>query len=173
MDFEAPVDAWYVWLGVTLVAAGLFGLVAALPTQPPPDADRMANAIDEVAGSSQTAEATIDHDATEIKIRSGSLAVRNEAGTERAVLRFGRLTPLAAFEDDSNRTVVGRLLAGDSPGDVIGDVDGLEDERDLRIAAGQARDRLDRDGATWRPTDGPISVRKLHIDGEEVVLIDA
>ena len=36
--FEAPLDAWYVWLGLAAVSATAVGVVAGLPAAPPPDA---------------------------------------------------------------------------------------------------------------------------------------
>jgi len=46
MDWEAPVDAWSVWLAVALVSIAVAGVVLSFPTGPPPDANQAANAIE-------------------------------------------------------------------------------------------------------------------------------
>lgn len=98
MDLEAPVDAWYVWLAVSIVSAAVAGIALGLPTGPPPDANRAANTIERTAGSSYSASATYDHDATEIKFDGRTLAMRNEHGTSRASLSYGHVVPVMGHE---------------------------------------------------------------------------
>jgi len=35
MDLEAPADAWYVWLAVSIISAAVAGIALGLPTGPP------------------------------------------------------------------------------------------------------------------------------------------
>lgn len=98
MDLEAPVDAWYVWLAVSIVSAAVAGIALGLPTGPPPDANRAANTIERTAGSSYDTSATYDHDATEIKLDGRTLAMRNEHGTSRASLSYGHVVPVMGHE---------------------------------------------------------------------------
>ncbi|QLK27247.1 hypothetical protein HYG81_06490 [Natrinema zhouii] len=98
MDLEAPVDAWYVWLAVSIVSAAIAGIALGLPTGPPPDANRAANTIERTAGSSYDTSATYDHDATEIKFDGRTLAMRNEHGTSRASLSYGHVVPVMGHE---------------------------------------------------------------------------
>ncbi|PGF16718.1 hypothetical protein CP556_11715 [Natrinema sp. CBA1119] len=104
MDLEAPVDAWYVWLAVSIVSAAVAGIALGLPTGPPPDTNRAANMIEQTAGSSYNASATYDHDATEIKFDGRTLAMRNEHGTSRASLSYGHVVPVMGHERLENLT---------------------------------------------------------------------
>lgn len=88
VDFEAPVDAWYVWFGVGIVSVALAGIALGLPTAPPPDANAAANSIDTVVGSPYNASATLEHDADAIKVDNRTIALRNDHGESSASLAF-------------------------------------------------------------------------------------
>lgn len=173
MDFEAPVDAWYVWIGVAIVTAGLFGVVTSLPSQPPPDANRAANTIDEVASNPYPADARYEHEATEVRIGLQEVSLRNDAGTNRATVRYGPMTPLAGIEGEANRSAVGRILDGESPTRIVEALDGVESQTQLRAAAVRARTSLQSHGPEWRPADGTLRVRKVVLEGGPVVFVDA
>ncbi|QCS41608.1 hypothetical protein [Natrinema versiforme] len=98
MDLETPVDGWYVWLAVSIVSVAVAGIAVGLPNGPPPDANRAVNAIEETAGSTAQASSTYDHDATEIKFDGRTVAMRNEHGTARASLTYGRVVPVMGHE---------------------------------------------------------------------------
>lgn len=173
MDLEAPVDAWYVWFGVAVASVAIAGIALSLPSQPPPDASGAANTIDRVAGSTQVADATIDHDADEIRLDTTRLSMRNDGGTAHAAVAFGPLTPVAAVEDGTMREALRAILRGAPPSSVL-DRSAFEslDEGDLHTAAATARtERLDST-PEWRPSD-ELHVRTLELDGEKVVLIGA
>ncbi|AHG00753.1 hypothetical protein HALLA_05955 [Halostagnicola larsenii XH-48] len=51
MELEAPADAWYVWLALSIVSIAIVGIVLGLPTGPPPDANEAANTIERTAGN--------------------------------------------------------------------------------------------------------------------------
>lgn len=99
MDWEAPADAWYVWVGAAAVTVALGGVVLSLPQQPPPDATAAANTIDRVAGSSMGAEGTYDHDADEVRIGVEQLSMRNDGGTAHASLTYGTIAPAGGSDD--------------------------------------------------------------------------
>lgn len=172
MDFEAPVDAWYVWVGVALVSVALTGIVLSLPTQPAPDADRAANTADRVAGSTQRAAGSYEHDADEVKLGTKTISMRNDAGTSHASIAFGSLTPIHAIEDDQRRRALARILHGENPSRVLNET-GISDEAELAAGARVARARIDEEGAEWRPAGGTLHIRKLSLDGQEVVLAEA
>lgn len=88
MDWEAPVDGWYVWLAVALVSIAFVGIALSLPSGPPPDANRAANSIDDVAGSNYEASARMEHDADAVKIEGRVIEMRNDHGTSRSNLAF-------------------------------------------------------------------------------------
>jgi len=171
MDWEAPVDAWYVWLGVAVVSVGLFAFVLGLPSQPSPDAARAVNAIDRVSSSSHQASVVYDHGAEAIKVGTKQVAMRNRGGTSQESVVFGSLTPVDAVEDDDKREALERIVAGAPPTSVLEEY--TFDAAALRGAAADARDRIDQHGAEWQPADGPLHVRQLELGGERVVLVDA
>ena len=171
MDTEAPVDAWYVWLGVAVVGVSLLGFVLGLPAQPPPDATKAVNTIDRVAGSTQASAARYEHDAEVVKIDTRRIAMRNDGGTTRAATAFDSLTPVSAFEDAATRAALERIVDGQPPGEVLAEY--RFDTTALRIAAQRTRERIDNNGTTWRVADGVLAVRQVDIDGESLVLVDA
>jgi hypothetical protein len=170
MDWEAPVDAWYVWVGVAVVSVGLLGFVLGFPSQPSPDAARAVNAIDRVSSSSHQASVAYDHDAEAIKVGTKRVAMRNSGGTSQESVVFGSLTPVDAVEGDDRREALERIAAGAPPASVLEEYS--FDAAALRGAAADARDQVDRNGAQWRPAEGPLFVRQLELGGERVVLVD-
>jgi len=171
MDWEAPVDGWYVWFGVALVSIGLTTFVLGLPSQPPPDATTAANTIDRVASSSHRAAADYEHDAAAIRIDTKQLWLRNDGGTTRESVAFGSLTPVHAVAEDDKREALERIIDGQHPRVVLREYS--FDATALLDEAEDTRERIDRQGAEWRPADGVLSVRKIDIGGETVVLVDA
>jgi len=171
MDLETPVDAWYIWLGVAIVSLALAGVALSIPSEPPPNATRAANTIDDVAGSTYRAHATYEHGADDIRIDTKRIAMRNDGGTADASIAFGSLTPVDAVDDDTKREALERILHGEHPTAVV-DEYGLIDESDLTAAAATARAEIDQNGAEWRPADGVLRVRQLQIGNGTVVLID-
>lgn len=173
MDLEAPVDAWYVWFGVAVASVALAGVALSLPSQPPPDAAEAANAIDRVAGSTQVAETSIEHDADEVRVDTTRLSMRNGGETAHASVVFGPLTPVAAVDDETTREALLAILQGTPPSTVL-DRPAFTalNESELRIAAADARAERRSGTPEWRPSD-ELHVRKLELDGEEVVLVGA
>ncbi|MFC4541502.1 hypothetical protein ACFO5R_06135 [Halosolutus amylolyticus] len=94
MDWEAPADAWYVFLAVSIVSAALAGVVLSLPTGPPPDATQAANTIERVSGSSTEASATWKYEADTIRIDGPTIELENEHGTDRASTAYGVVVPV-------------------------------------------------------------------------------
>jgi len=94
MDWEAPVDAWSVWLAVALVSIAVAGVVLSFPTGPPPDANQAANAIERTTGSVHDASASYDHDADEVKLERTTISLRNEHGTTHSSLAYGTFVPV-------------------------------------------------------------------------------
>jgi len=172
MDLEAPADAWYVWVGVAIVSTTLFGLALSLPSDVPPDANKAANSIDDVAGSAHQATAEYEHGADKVKVETHRLSMKNDGGTARSSVVFGPLTPISEVSDQETRAAFEQILSGEDPSVVIDESESLQSERDLVDAAENTRDRLNENGATWRSTDGVLHVRKLTLDEEPVVLVD-
>lgn len=160
MDLEAPVDAWYVWLGVTLVSVGLAGVVVGLPSEPPPDAERVAGALDRVGASEHDAAASLDHDAEAIRIDSERIAMRSDGGTARARVSFGPVVPVHTLDlNATERRALDGFLAGER----------LLPPLEATLAAGVADLRTET--GEWYPADGTVRARGASVAGQRVVLV--
>ncbi|MFB6160814.1 MAG: hypothetical protein ABEJ61_06515 [Haloferacaceae archaeon] len=155
--FDAPVDGWYAWLGVAAASAALFGVAAGLPTAPPPDAAGVADTVDRTATAEFDATAEHPLDAAAVELTPRSVGLRNDAGTTHARFVYGPVTPVV------EGTPLWRVLAGVPPDRAF------ESDRAFRRAVERARRRA----ARWRPVDGPLLVRHLALEGQDVTLVGA
>ncbi len=89
-----PVDAWYVWIGIAAASVVVTGTAIGLTDNAPPGADRIAAAIDEVAGSPYAATSRVPIDANGLRLGTSRLAIRTEGGTAYATLARGPVTPV-------------------------------------------------------------------------------
>lgn len=171
MDLEAPLDAWYVWLGVATVSVLLAGLALSLPTEPTPDADEAVNTIDRVGASPHQAAGSYAHNADEAKIGTSQLALRNDAGTSRATVAFQTMTPIRAIEDPAVHDALEKILSGSDP-ETVSQQTGIS-QSTLSVTIADTNDKLRTHGPEWRPTSGTLRVRQVTIGTETVVLVDA
>ena len=153
MDTEAPVDAWYVWLGVAAVSIGLAGLALSVPSTPPPDATTAANTIEETAASPTEATGEYDHDGTEARIGERRLWLRADGTQNTARIAYGRMVPVSG--DEQLRAV----LDGDDATSVY---DHNADRDAWAAFHGDVEDARDRaEDPEWRPADGTVRVRTV------------
>lgn len=152
MDLEAPVDAWYVWLGASLLTVSMAGMALALPSQPPPDANQAANTVDRVAGNDLGGTASYEHDARMVKLTPEEIVLRNDGGTARSTVSFGRMASVHANED------LEEVLYGAHPTDQYGGSDSNAWER-FHEDVEDAEERLE--DPEWRNVDGTVRVRVL------------
>ena len=161
MDFEAPGDAWYVWVGVTVVSIGLAGFALSLPGQPPPDADDVAGPIERIAAGGYDASASVSHDATAVRIDHDRIAVRNEGGRDEAHISFGVMIPLWTLEVSArDRQALEAVVIGSRT---------LDESLESTLA--DAMTTRNAETGEWRPVSDSLSARAVTIDGERVVLI--
>lgn len=153
--FDAPVDAWYVWVGLAAVAAAAVGAVSGFPTAPPPDAAAAAGTVDRVAAADHPATARHPLDADAVKLRPNGLALRDDGRTSRADVAT-RVTPVR------RGTALWRLLRGGRP------ADSFAGPADLRAAAREARNGT----PTWRDADR-LYVRAVTWGDLRVTLVGA
>ncbi len=104
MDFEAPVDAWYVYLGVALTSMVFAGIALSLPSTPPPDAQQAANSIDGATGSEYTASATYEHDAATVTVDHETITMANDHGESHASVSYGSVVPVNGYDRLENIT---------------------------------------------------------------------
>jgi hypothetical protein len=169
VEIEALADAWYVWVAVAVVSIAVAGTVLALPAEPPPDAGAAANAADRVAASDYGTAVSYEHAADRARFGTRQISLRNEAGSDHASVSFEPLTPVTAADGELRR-VLEALLAGEDP-EVVASETRFGSQRRLREALADLRRQVDRDGAEWHRTDGPVRVRSVRLAGETVVLI--
>jgi hypothetical protein len=150
-----PVDAWYVWLGLSVAGIVLVGVGGALPTTPPPAAADAAETIDRTAATAHPATAEHPLDATAVRIGPRRIGLRNDAGTTHATIGFGPVTP--ATESRGLRAV----LRGAPPNAYFDSGTALCD------ASSDARERPSR----WRSADDPLIVRHVVWEGCDVTLV--
>ena len=160
MDWETPVDAWYVWLAVSIVSVGLAGIVLGLPTGPPPDANQAANTIDRVAGTTHDASATYGHDAAEVKVEGPTVSLRNDHGTAHSTLAYGTVVSVVGNER------LEAVARGESIESAYGDAvetDRQDVEGKFLTDLVEAHDETDGE---WKPADGKLAVRTLEVEAE-------
>ncbi len=152
--FTVPIDAWYVWIGLTVFGLAAFGAASAIPSTPPPDANGAAETIDAVAASQYAAfgEHPVSR-ADEARIGSDSLSLRGSGGTAHASFGYGSVVP--ATEGDLER-----VLLGDLPEHVY------ENPAAFATAVEAARDA----NPQWEPVDGLV-VRRVSWEGVDVTLV--
>lgn len=151
--FETLTDSWYVWLGLTVVAATMVGVAVGLPTVPPPDAASAAGSIDTVAGRAAPASATHLLGAERLQIERDRLTLWNDAGVAHATLAFG---PVVAVGTGP----LARVASGATPAAVFD-----------RPAAFTRALRTARNATTeWR-TGSRLRIRHVSWGGEDVTLV--
>jgi len=150
-----PVDAWYIWLGLSLASAALVGIGATLPTAPPPAAADTADTVDRTAATAHPATAEHPLDARAIRVGPRRLGLRNDAGTTHATFAFGPVTPAVGSRG------LRAVLRGAPP-------ESRFDSGEALCAAGaDARQQPSK----WRPVDGPLIVRHVVWEGCDVTLV--
>ena len=151
--FGPPIDAMYVWLGVSIVSAVALGIVAGLPTTAPPSPGPVAATIDEVATSPPGSVAHRSLAAGSWRLDGRQLGLRNTAGSTAATL----LKPAIRASTDTFQ----RLLAGERPSDVY------ESPAAFERAVSLARD----DTAAWTTAPEQITVRRVRWRSVDVTLV--
>ncbi|MFP8952952.1 hypothetical protein ACLI4Z_08275 [Natrialbaceae archaeon A-arb3/5] len=163
MDLEAPVDAWYVWLGVSTASIVIAGVALGFPTGPPPDANGAVNAIDRVAGSPYDASTTHEHEADEIRLREGkTLELRNEHGTAHASLAYD--TAVLVSDDERLENVTYGTPFGDEFDEAINrsDTDATAAFLDRTNESHEAVD------GEWWPAGDRLVVRTVSLDPDVI-----
>lgn len=153
--FDAPLDAWYVWLGLVATSGVAITVASALPAAPPPDATGAATVVDSTAASEHPSTGSHPLSATEaIRVGTDTLSLRGPGGTEHAALGYGPITP--AVDDDRLRDV----LRGEPPARVFASPAAFE----RSLVAARAADH------SWYDTDRLV-VRRVSWEGVDAVLV--
>ncbi|SNR53450.1 DUF7283 family protein [Halorubrum vacuolatum] len=157
--FDAPIDATYAWLGIALVSVVTAGVVASLPSSPPPDAAGVAHTIDSVADGEHPATAEHGLGADRIRLTDRSVALETGDEVAHTTLLAPRITPVLTWEEGSDD--LRRVLKGVPPEQVFDDPGAFEDAaRDARAADHE-----------WHPAPNRLRVRQAHYDDVRVTLV--
>ena len=153
---EAPLDAWYVWIGLAIVSSATFGVVSTLPSAPPPDASGAAETVDSVAASEYAAVGKHPlSNADAIRVGANSISVRGSGGaTEHEPFGYAPVTPVVNASD------LRPVLLGEPPQRVF------DAPSEFEGAATRAR----AEEPEWQRTDGLI-VRRVQWGEIDVVLV--
>ncbi len=161
MDWDAPLDAWYVWMAVALVSFAIAGVALAVPTGPAPDANGVANAIDQVAASPYQASGSYAHDGDEVRVTARTIALRNQHGTSHATVSFGTVVPASGVRSLENVTYGTAYEAEYGSPYVPPEYRFLEA---VDVAASAPPE--------WRPTTGDVVVRRVTLDSRLLEILD-
>lgn len=153
--FDAPLDAWYVWVGLAVVSGTAAGVVTGMTAVPPPDATGAAETVDGVAASEYaTTDERVLPNAEAVRVGADSLSLRGPGGTTHARFGYGPVTPAGGDAD------LEAVLHGTPPERVFESPAALE-----RAAAAQRRT-----DPQWRAADR-LLVRRVRWEGTDVVLV--
>ena len=164
--FETNLDATYAWIGLAVVSVAAVGVAAAFPASPPPDADGVARTVDSVANGEYPATAEHGIAAERLRLTDGSVSIRDDRGTARAVLDASRITPVVRSETAAtpNATTDARLrrVLDGAPPDAA-----FDDPAAFEAAAERAR----ATEAAWVSAPERITVRRVHYGDVRVTLV--
>lgn len=160
MDLEAPADAWYVFIGVSLISVAVAGVALGFPTGLEPDAGTAMTQINEVAGSEYDEKATQEHNADLYWVDSKRIGLKNDFGTSRATVSFGTIAPV--YHNESLQAV----LAGQSAESQFGSKSAFQDA----VTEGQQNATVDGE-RQWRSTDGELRAKKVTWGDYSVTLV--
>jgi len=155
--FDAPLDSWYVWIGLAMASVATVGAAGALPASPPPDAAALAETVDRVAaaGPGTVAEHPLDADAVALGPRQ--VGLRNGAGTVHARFVADSVVPVP------DGTPLQDVLYGTPPSTAFDSRLAFEEA----VLDARARER------SWRPVERTVVVRRVSWEGTDVTLVDA
>lgn len=155
--FDAPVDTWYLLVGVTATSVLALGLAVSFPTTAPPDAERAATTIDTVTTSPHEATGEQSLDASAVKLGTSRIALRKDGVTARSGLSYGPVTPVRAG------TPLATVLTGAPPRRVFPDPAAFQN------ATAVARNRT----AQWEQFEEKLIVRRIVWEDVDVTLVGA
>jgi hypothetical protein len=152
--FDAPVETWYLWVGIALASTVAVGVAATLPRTPPPDAAGAAETVDAVAAQPYESTGVHPLSADAVRISPYRIWLRDGGATGHAAFAYGPVTPVR------KGTTLWDLLRGAPPESAFGT------PAELRRAATAARERSPR----WRSPE-ELTVRHVTWGDVDVTLV--
>jgi hypothetical protein len=157
MEFEAPMDAWIVYVGVATVGVAILGVALGFSPIPPPDATAAANAIDSAGGSEIGGITTYEHDAESFWLDRQQIALKNDGGTSKATIAFDTMT--GVYYDDSEQ--LADVLYG-TPIDTVFS-DASDPDRAFLAAVAEAQIKAASKRGEWKSAQGTVRAKKINI----------
>lgn len=154
--FGMPAETTWVWVGLAIGSAVMLGVVLGIPTAPP-DADRAATAIEDVAVSEHGGEAAVDLSAQAVRLGPERIGLRGPGGRSHAPIQYGPITPVPP------NSSLAYLLDGHSPKSVF-----VNPGR-FGAAMHQARSQPPK----WRPAGETLRIKHVHYGEVSGVLVAA
>lgn len=155
--FDAPVDVWFLWIGLAIVSTAVMGVATQFPTQPLPDATGVVSAVDSIAASPYPATGTHPIAAGKVKLGPSRIALKNDRGTAHSTFAYGPITPV------HHGTPLWEILRGAAPSHLF------ESPERFGRAAAAARNRT----PTWRSAGGELTARRVTWGEINVTLVSA
>lgn len=160
--FDTAVESTYIWVGLTVVSAGLFGLALDLPTRPPPDASPVARTIDSVASSPHQATANHPVDAEQIRLGSHRIGLRGAGGAAHATLAYGPIVPALGGEGVSgDGSALRSILYGVPPERAFATPEKFE----------RALNRSRTTDPSWQSAPETLTARRVSWEGVNATLV--
>lgn len=155
--FDAPIDTWYVWIGVAIASLTLAGVAFSVQTVPGPDAGSVANTVDRTAGSPHEATGRHPLRADAVRLGTHRIGLERDGAREYATFRYGPVTPV------DRGTPLWNVTTG-TPPDRVFDSPGA-----FQAAIEDAQDREPK----WRPAGEHLFVRTTTWEDIDVTLVGA
>ena len=152
--FDAPVETWYLWVGLALASTAALGVATNLPRTPPPDAASAADTVDSVAASQRPATGVHPVSADAVRLGPYRLGLRDDGASAHATFAYGPVTPVRSG------TALRDVLRGAPPESAFGT------PASFRRAAADARNRT----PAWRSRE-QLTVRRVSWEGVDVTLV--
>lgn len=154
--FGLPADSAWIWVALVVASAAMFGLVTDVGATPP-DAERVADAIDDVAASSHPASGTVEIDSESIQLSSTQVGLRGPGGRAHASVDFGPITPVRPGSR------LDAVLDGRPPDEEFA----IPGSFEYMVAAAQDRD------PSWREAGPVLRIRYVEYGEVNSVLVGA
>ena len=158
--FDAPVDALYVWVGLTVVAGLTLGAAVELPTTAEPDAEAAAASVDRVAAADHDATGRHPVAADAVAVDPHGLSLRDGGRTADATFAYGPVVPV------DRGSALWDVLKGVPPDERF------DDPNEFRAATDEASQATDAERTDWQTAD-QLLVRTTTWEGNDVTLVGA
>jgi len=163
MDLDAPADAWYVFIGVSILSFAVAGVVLGLPTGQGPDANGAIEQIDNVAGSTYETDAQVEHNAERFWVDSKRIGLKNSHGTATESVSFGTMAPVYNESGNLSSVLTGTEAETAYSNNKTAFEADIRRSRNKSFASGEPQ---------WHEATGTLRIRKVIWGDFSVTIVD-